>query len=172
MKSRLGWLIEVNLLLIVFFSLFIQGAIAEVDWYPIGIWIMVVFCISLVGWERGYIEKPRWLGLEPLLILWVIVAVASWITSSAARQFARRPHRCRINCKNHFLRRGPGRRTAGFDTLEMQQRTVTFDDPLLDKACFLKLPVDIGCEHEATLRHLLRPAEQPGKTFVRRGPPV
>jgi len=81
MKSRFSQFIEVNLLLVIFTALFVQGVVAEVDWYPIGMWIFAIFGLSLLGWERGYLEGPCWLGLEPLLILWLALITISSLAS-------------------------------------------------------------------------------------------
>jgi len=58
MKNDFSLFMEINLILIVFAAIFFQGASAEIDWYPIGMWIFAVFCLSFMGGVfRGYQER-------------------------------------------------------------------------------------------------------------------
>jgi len=82
MKNDFSLFIEINLILIIFAAIFFQGASAEIDWYPIGMWIVVVFCLSFFGWQKGWINSPKLTGLEPLLLIWLLVLIFSGIASS------------------------------------------------------------------------------------------
>ncbi len=76
-NSRLNLVIEINLLFILFLSVLLQGAVADIYWYPVGLLVMVTFCASLLGWEQGRVAPPRLSGLEPYLIVWISLMIIS-----------------------------------------------------------------------------------------------
>jgi O-antigen ligase len=81
LNPRVSFFIEINLLLIIFTALFLRGAVADCYWYPVGIWIIIIFCFSILAWDRGYIAAPKLMGLEPLLLAWLFFIIASGLFS-------------------------------------------------------------------------------------------
>lgn len=81
LNPKISFLIEVNLLLIIFASLLLRGAVADCYWYPVGIWIVIIFALSIFCWDRGYINPPQLTGLEPFLLAWLFVIIVSSIFS-------------------------------------------------------------------------------------------
>lgn len=80
-KSRLRTLIEAVLILIILSAILLQGAVAKVYWYPLAILIVICFGLSLLGWELGFIPRPRLTGLEPYLLVWISIIILSGILS-------------------------------------------------------------------------------------------
>jgi len=76
-NTKVSFFIEINLLLIIFASLLLRGAVADAYWYPVGIWIITIFCFSIFCWDRGYIPPPRLMGLELLLLVWLFLIIAA-----------------------------------------------------------------------------------------------
>ena len=76
-NPRISFFIEINLLLIIFASLLLRGAVTDCYWYPVGIWIITIFCFSIFCWDRGYIAPPRLMGLELLLLVWLFFIIAA-----------------------------------------------------------------------------------------------
>jgi O-antigen ligase/tetratricopeptide (TPR) repeat protein len=70
-------LLELNLLLLIFAALLLQGAVLESDWLPIGLWIFGLFCLSLYGWQKGHLAPPSLTGLEPYLAAWLLMVILS-----------------------------------------------------------------------------------------------
>ncbi len=81
LKSRVNALIEIVLLLIISLSLFLQGAVAEWYWYPLGLLILIAFGVSLLGWEQGWISGLRLTGMEPYFIAWAALMIISGLFS-------------------------------------------------------------------------------------------
>jgi len=73
--------IELSLILILLSSIFFRGVVIDSYWYPMGLWIFAIFCLSLLGWERGYITGPRRCGLELYFLIWVWVVIFTTIFS-------------------------------------------------------------------------------------------
>jgi|GEM_PF-1348794 len=73
--------IELNLILILLVSIFFRGVVIDSYWYPIGLWVFAIFCLSIIGWERGYVSSPRRCGLELYFLIWVWVVIFTTIFS-------------------------------------------------------------------------------------------
>lgn len=94
LKSRISGLLEIILLLIIFIAILLQGAVADIYWYPVGLLIIITFGISLFSWEQGWIGPPRIIGLETYVLAWIAIMVLSglvsahrWITVFALERF-------------------------------------------------------------------------------------
>lgn len=81
MKSEFSFLLKLNIILVIFAAVFMQGATADVDWLPIGMWIAVIFCLALFGWGRGYLGPPQLAGIEPALLCWLLFVLISGMVS-------------------------------------------------------------------------------------------
>jgi O-antigen ligase len=77
LRESVSLFIEINLLLIVFLSLLLSGAVKDIYWYPIGIWIVIVFCFSLFAWEKGLIAGPGFVGMEPYFLAFLVWMILS-----------------------------------------------------------------------------------------------
>jgi O-antigen ligase/tetratricopeptide (TPR) repeat protein len=81
MKSEFSFFLKLNIILIIVMAIFMQGATADVDWLPIGMWIAIIFCLALFGWGRGYLHGPQFAGIEPWLLIWIALVVISGMVS-------------------------------------------------------------------------------------------
>lgn len=82
LKEGLSLFIEINLLLIILFSLLLSGAVKDIYWYPLGLWIVIIFCFSLFAWEKGLIAGPGFAGLEPYFLAFLAWMILSGVLSS------------------------------------------------------------------------------------------
>jgi len=56
--------------------------VADIYWYPVAIWTVLVFCFSMFAWERGWIPAPLMTGLEAFFIAWLGLVVFSALLSA------------------------------------------------------------------------------------------
>ena len=70
-------IIAVLVVLIIFWAIFLKGAVADIYWYPIALSIILLFFSGVIFWEKRIIPPPYYLGLEKFFLIWL-----SWLILS------------------------------------------------------------------------------------------